>query len=63
VSRLASWLAFIPVCQADVLLKRGSQRPEVQMTIDSSELLLGFDHAGRAPAQHHLAATPALHVA
>ena len=34
----------------------------MQVAVDASELLAGFEHAGGGPAQGHLTVTPVLHV-
>jgi hypothetical protein len=42
--------------------QRGAQRPQVQVAVDTAELLARLDHAGGAPAQRHLPIAPALDV-
>src|SRR6478752_669067 len=42
--------------------ERGAQRPQVQVAVDTAELLARLHHPGRAPAQRHLPIAPALDV-
>ena len=48
---------------ADMPLQSGAQAGQVEVSVDTAELLAGFDHAGGAPAQCHLPIAPAFDVA
>jgi len=45
-----------------VCFERGAQSPKMEVAVHAAELLLGLEHAGRAPAKRHLAVALALHV-
>ena len=47
----------------DMVFEGGAQRLQMQMPVHPSELLLGLDHARRAPPQSHLPIAPVLYVA
>src|SRR5262249_16904056 len=46
-----------------VAFDRDDEGGEVAVADDLAKLFLGFEHAGRGPAQRHLAGRPMLHVA
>jgi hypothetical protein len=48
---------------SDALRPRPGELGEVAVADDAAELLLGFEHARRGPAQRHVAGLPALDVA
>jgi hypothetical protein len=47
---------------SDMPFERGAQRPQVQVAVDTAELLTRLHHPCRAPAQRHLPIAPALDV-